>query len=168
MANQSKKKADKAIVVAHYFMAKSKADGRRDFTNKKLQKLLYYAQAWNLAIHNKPLLKDKFEAWIHGAALPAIYRRYKQFGFEQIDEEYDEKEFDLLSSQEKELLDEVWEIYGKYDPDYLEAINHSEKPWQEARQDLVMNERSTAKISEKLMKEYYAQKLRETEEKVKQ
>lgn len=159
-----KEDVDKAIIVAHYFMSKSKADQRKDFTNKKLQKLLYYAQAWSLAIHNKRLFDNKFEAWIHGAALPAVYHRYKEFGFEQISEEYDESEFNQLTDQQKELLDEVWEVYGKYDPDYLEAINHAEKPWQLARQDLAMGDRSNAEISEDVMREYYAKRIKEAKE----
>ena len=156
---RSKNKIDKAVVVAHYFMSKSKAS-KRDLSNKKLQKLLYYAQAWSLVLNDKKLFDHKFEAWIHGAAIPVIYRRYKDFGFGNIVEDYDESEFDTyLTDEDKELLDEVWDIYGKYDANYLELLNHNEEPWQNARHNLPPFMSSTAEISEKDMKRYYAEKL---------
>lgn len=150
---------DKKIVIAHYFMAKSKKSGRKDFTNKKLQKLIFYAQAWNLVFNNEKIINDKFEAWIHGAAIPSLYRHYKKFGFSQIDEKYEDEEFDTLTEKEKTLLDEIWEVYGKYDADYLELLNHSEEPWQKARQNSTPFEPSRAVISEKDMKSYYGDKL---------
>ena len=38
-------------------------------TNLKLQKLLYYAQAWYLVLLNKPLFAEDFQAWAHGHIL---------------------------------------------------------------------------------------------------
>lgn len=149
----------KTLAVVHYFMHKSKEDSRNDFSNKKLQKLLYYAQAWNLVLNDKRLINKKFEAWIHGAAIPVIYGRYKKFGFDEITEEYDEDEFSIFSNEEKQVLDEVWRIYGKYDADYLELLNHSENPWQNARESLSPFEPSSAEISEKDMSKYYGEKL---------
>jgi uncharacterized phage-associated protein len=32
-------------------------------TNLKLQKLLYYAQGWYLAMHDEPLFDEPLEAW---------------------------------------------------------------------------------------------------------
>lgn len=151
---------DKAIIVAHYFMSKSRKSNRSDFSNKKLQKLLFYAQAWSLVLRNKKLINAKFEAWIHGAAIPAVYRRYKTYGFEDIKEEFDESEFSALSDDEKRLLDEVWNVYGKYDADYLELLNHNEAPWQKARENLSPFEPSDAEISETEMKQFYGAKLK--------
>ena len=36
-------------------------------SNLKLQKLLYYAQAWYLALYDVPLFDDPIEAWVHGS-----------------------------------------------------------------------------------------------------
>lgn len=146
-------------------MSKSREAKRKDFTNKKLQKLLFYAQAWSLVLNDKKLVNDKFEAWIHGAAIPALYGLYKRYGFNNIDEQFDEAEFSKLSDEEKELLDTVWEVYGKYDADYLEVLNHSEGPWQKARQNVSPFEPSSVVISENDMKQYYDEKLKKTEAK---
>ena len=151
-------KMDKAVIVAHYFISKNKATNK-GLSNKKLQKLLYYAQAWSLVLHKKKLFEHKFEAWIHGAALPMIYHKYKEYGFKDITDEYDESEFDALTKKEKQLLDEVWLVYGKHDANYLELLNHNEEPWQNARKGRPFSKPSTAKISEEDMRRYYGDKL---------
>lgn len=156
----SKSRVDRKIVIAHYLMAKNRAEQRKGFTNKKLQKLMFYAQAWSLVLNDKKLIDDKFEAWIHGAAIPALYGRYKKFGFNDISEDFDESEFSVLDAKDKEILDLVWEVYGKYDADYLEVLNHSEAPWQKARQNTSPLKSSNAVISEEEMKRYYGEKLK--------
>lgn len=152
-------KPDKKVVIAHYLMAKNSAEKRKGFTNKKLQKLMFYSQAWSLVLNDRKLIDDKFEAWVHGAAIPSLYGRYKQYGFGEIQDDFDESEFASLSESEKKLLDMVWSVYGKYDADYLELLNHSEEPWQKARQNLSPFESSNAEISEEDMKRYYGEKL---------
>jgi uncharacterized phage-associated protein len=52
--------------IAQWFLCKE------SMTHKKLQKLCYYAQAWNLALHNSELFEDRFEAWVHGPVSPVL------------------------------------------------------------------------------------------------
>lgn len=54
--------------IAKYFIWRASRDGKK-VSNKKLQKLLYYAQAWYLVYNKKPLFNDDIEAWIHGPAV---------------------------------------------------------------------------------------------------
>ena len=153
---------DKKVIIAHYFMDKSRKEGR-DLSNKKLQKLMFYSQAWSLVLNDKKLVDDQFEAWIHGAAIPSLYRQYKNYGWGNIDEAFDAAEFSELSEEEKDLLDDVWVVYGKYDADYLELLNHSEEPWQKARENAAPFESSNAVISEDDMRVFYGRKLQEAE-----
>ena len=46
----------------------------------KVQKLLYYAQGYHLAIHREPLFDDEIQAWQYGPVVPSVYRadRYGQ------------------------------------------------------------------------------------------
>jgi len=60
-----------ADLIADYFIYKGKEENK-PITNKKLQKLLYYSQAWYLVFNKKPLFKDKIEAWVHGPAIRTI------------------------------------------------------------------------------------------------
>lgn len=157
----SKKKVGqiRALDVALYFIHRSNK-AREPITNKKLQKLVYYAQVWSLVINEEKLYSERIEAWVHGPAIPALYRKFKRFEFRPIEFDASEVQFSFSEKQTR-LLDNVWQVYGKYPPSYLEALTHSELPWQEARADLASAEPSQKSISLKTAKDYYAGKLRE-------
>ena len=65
-------KEPSAQQIADYLIAFSHSVGD-PISNLKLQKLLYYAQAWYLALHNEPLFPESIEAWVHGPAVPPVY-----------------------------------------------------------------------------------------------
>ncbi len=153
----------KSLVVAEYFIRKSQLDSRV-VTNKKLQKLLYYAQAWSLVFNDKKIFDDPIEAWVHGPAVPAVYSEFKKFGSGNISLIVDEKDFDFLLPEDKTVLDDVWKAYGKFDGDYLEILAHNESPWQTARDGIDADESSSNEISVELMKEYYGRRLKEIKE----
>ena len=145
-----------ALSIAKYLVWKA-SNNNKGITNKKLQKLVYYSQAWNLALYDEPLFKEQIQAWIHGPTVPIVYRKYKKYGFNLIKE--DAKDCDIFSFNFDQrtigLLNEVYDVYGKYDADYLEILTHSEEPWQNAREGLNYNEFSKAIISHEDMKNYY-------------
>jgi uncharacterized phage-associated protein len=148
--------------IAEYFIHLSK-ETNRPISNKKLQKLVYYSQAWTLAIKGTSLFKESIEAWIHGPAIPYLYQKYKKYGFSPI--EFKKKCLIPKDLPEKDILDEVWRVYGKYDADYLELLSHQEKPWIEARGLLEFNESSKCIISHKTMKNFYRNFLKINNEK---
>jgi len=155
-------KLSKVLVVADYFIYKSNQANKKDLTNKKLQKLLYYAQAWSVALSNKRLFKENIEAWIHGPAIPSVYKTYKNYGFLPIVKDVDPSEFADFNAKEKKLLDSIWQIYGKYDASYLEQLTHNEEPWISARKGMAPFESSNNIISLQNMREYYLKKLSDT------
>lgn len=73
-----------AINLSKYIIKSGKESGINDISNKKLQKLLYYVQAWTLVLYDKKAFNDEIEAWVHGPAIPDVYRQYKNFVFEAI------------------------------------------------------------------------------------
>lgn len=150
----------KASDVALYFIYLSNKENKL-ITNKKLQKLVYYAQAWSLVYNHKKLFSEPIEAWVHGPAIRTLYVKYKKFGFEPIREEVG---FDRLniSEQVRKFLDVIWKAYGHLDAGYLEMLTHSEEPWREAREGLQHYESSGNEISLKKMEEYYIEKLKES------
>ena len=103
----------KAKDVAEYFLFKSEPEEEDYISNLKLQKLLYYAQGFNLAINGEPLFMEPIEAWTHGPVVKALYHEYKDYGAQNINrpEKIDLDEYD---EEAKALLDEVWEVYGQY------------------------------------------------------
>lgn len=148
----------KVFVIADYFIFKNNKE-KIGLTNKKLQKLLYYAQAWNLVFNNKKIFDESIEAWVHGPAIPIVYSKYKGFGFNNIVEKIDDAEFTRLSATEKKLLDGIWKIYGRYDADYLEMLSHNEEPWITARNQVQPYETSTNIITSESMKSYYGRQI---------
>lgn len=163
MTTKTQKKTT-ALDVAFYFIKKG-SDEKKPITNKKLQKLVYYAQAWSLVLHNEKLFSEKIEAWVHGPAIPDLYEKFMQFGAEPITLKPSDKPTFNLPETQKEILDNVWQVYGKFDADYLEILTHSELPWLEAREGLQSSESSENEISLETMKSYYSQKLNDIKQK---
>jgi uncharacterized phage-associated protein len=141
--------------VADYFLFKAQAEDK-PVTNKKLQKLLYYAQAWSLAIRNEKLFEEKIEAWVHGPAIKSIYLAYKEFGAQPIKKEISPESVADIPEEVQKLLNEVWTVYGKFDAAYLEQLTHSEAPWVNAREGLEANQSSETEITSESMREYYS------------
>lgn len=98
-------------------------------TNLKLQKILYFAQAAYLAVHEKPLFKEEIEAWKFGPVVPSVYRKYKRYTNTAIPSPETIVEFDVNLIN---FLNSIWEIYGKYSATELVEITHNHKPWKQA------------------------------------
>src|SRR3989344_4053148 len=96
----------KAQDVGRYFLYLASQE-KEPITNKKLQKLVYYAQAWSLVLNNKKLFNEPIEAWVHGPAVRSLYVQYKKFGFELIQQEIKSDTLNI-SGKTKKLLDNVW------------------------------------------------------------
>ena len=148
----------KALQVADYLILKAQQDGK-SITNKKLQKLLYYTQAWSSAIRNKKIFDDKIEAWIHGPAIREVYLQYKDFGATPILKKISEEMIKGIPLETRAFIDQVWSVYAKYDAPYLEHLTHSEGPWQIARQGLEPHISSENEITFESMRNYYIARL---------
>lgn len=133
--------------VADWFLSKGA------MTHKKLQKLCYYAQAWSYALKNRRLIRADFQAWVHGPVSPALYDRFKNFGYDTIRLRGEYK--CNMKEEDIELLENVWETYGEQTGNSLEALTHRELPWLEARKGYGENEKCTVVISPEVMKKYY-------------
>lgn len=125
-------------------------------SNLKLQKLLYYAQAWHLAIHNKELFPEDFKAWVHGPVVPSVYHAFKEFGCGPI---LRQPTAVVTGPKFEAHLAEVMGAYGGLSGFDLERLTHSESPWRNARGDLPPDQPSSVVISKKDMKQYYKAKL---------
>jgi uncharacterized phage-associated protein len=53
--------------AANFLLVECREQGEV-LTNRKLQKLLYYAQAWYLALENRALFAEDFQAWASPSA----------------------------------------------------------------------------------------------------
>lgn len=121
-------------------------------TNKKLQKLCYYAKGWYLALYDTNLISEQFQAWVHGAVQPALYQKYKEYGFSEIPKLLENSG---IPEEFISFAQEIYSSYGHLTGDELERLNHQEEPWLNARKDCQPWENSTTIISEDDMKIYF-------------
>ncbi len=64
--------------VAEYFLSLADEEAGDFLSNLKLQKLVYYAQGFHLALFNRPLFMAAIHAWQHGPVVPELYHAYKK------------------------------------------------------------------------------------------
>ena len=121
-------------------------------TNLRLQKLLYYAQAWYLVLYDEPLFEEDFEAWIHGPVMPPVYKRFKAYKWNPINEEIKKPK---LSEKVEKHLNEIVRVFGQYSSLDLEYMTHREAPWVKARNGCMPDEVSSAQIDKEEMKSFY-------------
>jgi len=62
--------------VANAILGIAEAEGL-PVTNLALNKIVYFAHAWCLAQHGRPLVDSAFEAWQFGPVHPQVYRQLK-------------------------------------------------------------------------------------------
>ncbi len=142
--------------LADYILSISRHDGRI-VTNLKLQKLLYYCQAWYLAIANEALFDDSIEAWVHGPVVPSVFGRFKHYRWNPITDVFDDVRL-AGGTNERSVeahVKEVLEAYGRLSGPQLEVLTHQETPWREARIGLAKDQASNNIISLDAMKTYY-------------
>jgi len=147
----------KALEIATHFIQVADA-AQKPISNKKLQKLLYYAQVWYYTLFGVRLFSEEMEAWVHGPVVRKVYGYYKEFNFSPIILKEGAKSAEL-NEVEIRFLKNIWDVYGKYDANYLEALSHSEQPWQVARQGVESHAASDTKIHLKIAKAFYEQKI---------
>lgn len=120
-------------------------------TAMKLQKLVYYSQAWSLAWDDAPLFPEKIEAWANGPVVRELYERHRgQFKVSKWDGNPG-----ALDSTQRETVDAVLNGYGDKSSFYLSNLTHQERPWIDARRGLPSGAPSCAEIPHAAMAEYY-------------
>jgi uncharacterized phage-associated protein len=128
-------------------------DKQGEMTTMKLQKLLYYSQAWSLVWDETPLFENNIEAWANGPVVREVYEAHRgRFKISRTDINGNPAN---LNSTQKETIDAVLEGYGPKSSQWLSDLTHSESPWREARQGLAAGERGNQIISLATMAEYY-------------
>jgi uncharacterized phage-associated protein len=117
--------------VARYFLAIVDKDAGDNMTHLKLQKLLYYAQGFYIAMHGgEPLFGEPIEAWDHGPVVPQVYQAFKGCGNRPIErpEDFDPQDY---PPEVRELLDAVYRVYGQFTAWKLRDLTHGEAPWRD-------------------------------------
>ena len=134
--------------VAAYILKK-----RGLMTTMKLQKLIYYCQAWSLVWDEEALFKEKIEAWANGPVVREIYNQHR--GLFKI-RKWSKGSSKRLNKTQAETVDGVLKFYGDKSSQWLSDLTHMEDPWKDARGNLPAGIRGNSEISHASMMEYYS------------
>lgn len=133
--------------VAQYILSKT-----GQISTWKLQKLVYYSQAWSLVFDEKPLFDERIEAWANGPVCPSLYECHRgSFYITKIRGGTPGN----LDDDARETIDKVIEFYGGFSGQKLSDLTHMESPWKNARGDLSPSDRGSNEITLESMAEYY-------------
>lgn len=137
--------------------------GERDgitISPMKLQKLIYFAHGWCLAITGEPLIEESIDAWKYGPVIADVYYEFKEFGSDPIKGKKPNVLIKkrLLSLKRDELtiklIQKVWQVYGKYDALELSKMTHlPNTPWLEVREK--NPEKANVTIDDRLIRKYF-------------
>jgi uncharacterized phage-associated protein len=131
------------LAIANEFLRRAKSDGRR-LTQMQLQKLVYLAHGWCLAVTGEPLIEDEFEAWEFGPVERKLYQALRRYGSGPVsrpirwgddspfadDLDFTEDAFEELDEKESDVVDRVWANYGRFPAHKLSALTHEPgTPW---------------------------------------
>jgi len=122
-------------------------------TTMKLQKLVYYSQAWHLVFQSEPLFDDVIEAWPQGPVTRVLYEKHRRM--RQV-ASWPSGDKDNLSPVEKATVRWVLDKYGHFSAESLSQMTHMEAPWRIGRGVLGPDERSSIPITQQQMKHFYA------------
>lgn len=150
-------------------------------TPMKLQKLVYFAHGWHLALTNKSLLTESVQAWKFGPVIPTLYADFKYFGNQAIKEkardlrdkdpsdgyhlEMFEPSLDDYPAGDdlevaKAILNRIYDVYGKYDGLQLSDMTHREgTPWQVVHQGYPKGLPQRVRIPEDVIKQCFRELL---------
>ena len=121
----------------------------------KLQKLLYYSQAWSLVWDEKLLFPQRIEAWANGPVVPEVYDQHRRL-FKLSKDFFNKKKKVKFTIEQKKTIDAVLKGYGKKSSFELSELTHREAPWKDAREGLEPGERGNREITHSAMAEYYS------------
>jgi len=137
-----------ADAVANYFLMLADRE-ERSLDPMKLQKLVYFAHGWHLALTGRPLLSEPIQAWSYGPVIYSIYSEFKKYGDQPItsraqeirvendgvatyepDIKMENQDLSWGKSVSKAIIERVWALYKDYTGIQLSNLTHTEgTPW---------------------------------------
>jgi uncharacterized phage-associated protein len=168
--------------IANYFLTVAK-EQNKTLTPMKVQKLVYFANGWHLALKGTPLIDEQVEAWKFGPVIPSLYSAFRRFGDQPITEPAEHLSTELIDAWKmsfhrsvpslddipeqanfaKALLDRIWAIYGGYTAVQLSNETHQAgTPWDKVSKHYGGSIPRRTDIPPDDMKEYFHALMRPT------
>jgi uncharacterized phage-associated protein len=167
-----------ASAIANEFIRLAKKSNR-PLSPMKVQKLVYFAHGWYLALTGEPLINEPVEAWKFGPVIPSLYHILKPYGSTDIAEPLTDDPFHVFVDDEvheysiddgynpdenahaKKIVKRIWDVYGGFNAVQLSNLTHNEDaPWS---QTLDKDKKHTV-IDQDLIKQYFSRVLQRNRE----
>lgn len=145
----------KAIDIANWFINQFDKESGDVVTHLKVQKLLYYSEAWSQLLLERDLFEEDMEAWAHGPVVREVFNEFRGCGWQPLSVA---SELVDIEPEVEDVLLQVLEAYGDASAKTLEKMTHKDKPWVEARGSLAPEERCNTVISKESIKTYFTEK----------
>ena len=159
----------KAAAVANEFLALAAKDPAYRFIDQmKLQKLVFYAQAWHLALKGTELFGEDIHAWEWGPVVPEIYYQTRKYGRQNVEQPILSMNADgkweapqVKDESERELIQNVWDAHKRLSGIQLSNATHATgEPWTIVRDGLGGDLSSKPRISPEIIEAVFKKKLR--------
>lgn len=125
---------------------------RAPMTTWKLQKLVYYCQAWHVVWDDQLLFDESIEAWANGPVVWELFNEHR--GRFQV-ADWPSGDSNNLADNERATIEAVLASYGDLTGRQLSHLTHDEGPWRDARGDLAPTARSRLPIDPGSMQAFY-------------
>lgn len=109
---------------------------KNGITNLRLQKLLYFVQAYFIIKYKKICFSEKIVAWPSGPVVIEAYEEFKKYGRSNIETVkyygvFSENPVhdNIIHCNHKEIICSAIEIFKDYDDSKLVDITHCQTPW---------------------------------------
>ncbi len=139
--------------IANEFIQRALEAGRY-LTPMQVQKLVYFAHARMLALHGTALVRQEFQAWPHGPAVPALYDSLRHYRGGRVLEVISMVEQKCLSTRERDIVDWAFDRYSPLSAWVLSELSHAPGgPWARSKAE----SKGRPPISNQTIADYHAQ-----------
>jgi len=139
-----------SVAVANEFLNLAQSAGK-SLTQMQLQKLVFFAHGWYLALTDRPLIDEQVEAWRFGPVIRSLYAKFREYGSSPVSHlyspmVYEETDDGLALNEEspprvegseeaafaRRVIARVWDVYGGFTAYQLSNMTHLPgTPWHE-------------------------------------
>jgi len=156
--NEKRCEMNTCFDVANYFLKCQDGNAGDLMSNLKLQKLVYYAQGFHLAVTDRPLFVEPIVAWEHGPVCPPLYNKYKSYNGDAIPIPYDEDTLNIFDKETFKILEDVHYYYGQFSAWKLRNLAVEDSPW------ITAHRKGNKEIAIEDMKSYFKTQIVDDEE----
>lgn len=140
-----KEEVNRNIVENSYYMINLFIENKKMITNLKLQKLMYFVEAYYMAKNpsEDKLFDCAWSAWNYGPVVKELYQMYKKFGSLQITITEREKSIGKnLPKINIKCIEKIYEVFGGLSAFDLVTLTHLKgSPWSEVYEENQKNNR---------------------------